>query len=89
MNDKITRRAFVKTTARAAGIATVTGVALNQMLAAGAYAAGDETIKVALVGCGGAWHRRCGPGPGDQGPHQAVGDGRSVRGGVWRQASPT
>lgn len=44
MNDKITRRAFVKTTARAAGIATVTGVALNQMLAAGAYAAGDETI---------------------------------------------
>ena len=53
MNGKVTRRTFVKATAQAAGIATATGVALNQMLAAGAHVAGDETIKVALVGCGG------------------------------------
>ena len=53
MNRKVTRRTFVKATARAAGVATATGVMLNQMLATGAHVAGDETIKVALVGCGG------------------------------------
>jgi predicted dehydrogenase len=53
MNGKVTRRTFVKATAQAAGIATATGIGLKHMLAAGVHVAGNETIKVALVGCGG------------------------------------
>lgn len=44
-----TRRNFLKSTSASA---VVGSVALNS-LAAGAYAAGDDTLKVGLVGCGG------------------------------------
>ena len=50
MNPPLTRRTFTKT--GAAGIATAAGAMLFQTLSAKAFAAGDETIKIALVGCG-------------------------------------
>ncbi len=53
MNCKLSRRTFIKATAQAVGIATTTGVALKQGLAGGVHVSGNETIKVALVGCGG------------------------------------
>jgi len=42
------RRDFLKTSAAVAG-----GVGLNLSLASGVYAAGSDTLKVGLVGCGG------------------------------------
>jgi myo-inositol 2-dehydrogenase / D-chiro-inositol 1-dehydrogenase len=52
MNSKVTRRTFIKTAPQAAGIAAAAGITWKQTLAAGAHAAGDETIKIALIGCG-------------------------------------
>jgi predicted dehydrogenase len=43
-----TRRDFLKTSAAVAG-----GLGLNFSLSSGLYAAGDDTLKVGLVGCGG------------------------------------
>ncbi|MDB5299892.1 MAG: iolG 3 [Phycisphaerales bacterium] len=43
------RRDFLKTTAAATAAAAVA----NSFVARSAYAAGDETIKIALIGCGG------------------------------------
>jgi len=43
-----TRRDFLKTSAAVAG-----GLGLNFSLASGVYAAGDDLLKVGLVGCGG------------------------------------
>jgi predicted dehydrogenase len=47
-NDS-TRRDFLKTSSLAVGAGLVTGFAGN----ARAYAAGDETLKIGLIGCGG------------------------------------
>src|SRR5204862_257131 len=47
MSESSNRRDFLKTTA------AVGGVAVAGNLAVGAYAAGNETIKVGLIGCGG------------------------------------
>ena len=47
-NIKNERREFLKTSALLAG-----GTMLSQLPFTGAYAAGNDTIKVALVGCGG------------------------------------
>src|SRR5687768_10375962 len=47
---KTTRRDFVKTSA---GLAVGAGLLGTFAAPAGAYAAGDETIKIGLVGCGG------------------------------------
>lgn len=43
-----TRREFIKTTGRIAAVSALAGVVLPSV-----HAAGDETIQVALVGCGG------------------------------------
>jgi predicted dehydrogenase len=46
----VTRRSFLKTTGQAAaGLSLLGGLAIER----GAHAAGDDTIKLALVGCGG------------------------------------
>jgi predicted dehydrogenase len=48
--SEVSRRTFLKTTAHAAaGLSLAGGLTLEQS----AHAAGDETIKLALVGCGG------------------------------------
>lgn len=51
-STKITRRQAVAASLKAAGTGAVTGTMLNSALAEGVHAKGDETIKVALVGCG-------------------------------------
>jgi predicted dehydrogenase len=52
MNEPIlsssTRREFIKTTGRLAAVSALAGVALPHV-----HAAGDETLQVALIGCGG------------------------------------
>jgi predicted dehydrogenase len=46
----VSRRRFLKTTGKAAaGLSLLSGLAIDRS----AYAAGDDTIKLALVGCGG------------------------------------
>src|SRR5262249_45423495 len=45
MNEPTSRRAFLKTSAASVAVAST--------LPAGAYAAGDDTLRVGLVGCGG------------------------------------
>jgi len=49
LSNQASRRDFLKTTAAAATAATVA----NSFIARSAYAASDETIKIALIGCGG------------------------------------
>lgn len=49
MPHTTSRRSFIKKTTTAAAAAT----ALSRTIAVGAYAGGSDTIKVALVGCGG------------------------------------
>jgi len=49
---KLTRRQALAGALRTAGVAAVGGTALSSAIGARAYAAGDETIKVALIGCG-------------------------------------
>ena len=51
-SKKITRREALAASLGTAGIASVGGAVLSNAIAGRAYAAGDETIKVALVGCG-------------------------------------
>jgi myo-inositol 2-dehydrogenase / D-chiro-inositol 1-dehydrogenase len=46
--ESTSRRDFLKASAAVAG-----GLSLNLSLASGVYAAGDDTLKVGLVGCGG------------------------------------
>ena len=46
--EKFERRDFLKTTAAIAG-----GTVLSSMPIVGAFAAGSDVIKVALIGCGG------------------------------------
>ena len=46
-NTKNHRREFIKTSAILTG-----GVLLSNLPFAGAYAAGSDTIKIALIGCG-------------------------------------
>jgi len=51
MNESInvsSRREFIKTTGRVAAVSALAGVAIPYV-----HAAGDETLQVALVGCGG------------------------------------
>lgn len=50
--NEITRRQVLTTSLKTAGAAAVSGTVLNSALAAGVHAKGNETIKVALVGCG-------------------------------------
>ena len=50
---KITRRRALAASLRTAGVVAVGGTALAGDIARTAHAAGDETIKVALIGCGG------------------------------------
>ena len=47
----VSRREFIKTTAAAA--AAIPAVAMPLSVARGAYARGNDTIKVGLIGCGG------------------------------------
>ena len=47
-NDKTTRRTFLKDTP-----ATIAGLAVTGSIAARSYAAGSDTIRIALIGCGG------------------------------------
>src|SRR5690606_1511844 len=47
-NQNLHRRSFIKTSAALAGVTL-----LSQWSLAGAYAAGSDVIKVAVVGCGG------------------------------------
>ncbi len=47
---KTSRREFLT---RAAGATAVAGLATSQSIARGAYAAGSDELKIALVGCGG------------------------------------
>ena len=46
-NTKNQRREFIKTSAILTG-----GVLLSNLPFTGAYAAGSDTIKIALIGCG-------------------------------------
>src|SRR5579885_40779 len=47
---ELSRRSFISTTARtAAGLSLLGGLGIERS----AYAAGDDTIKLALIGCGG------------------------------------
>ena len=49
-----TRREFLKTTGRVAAVSALAGMAIPQV-----HAAEDNTLRVALIGCGGrAWHPR-------------------------------
>ena len=50
MTDQTSRRDFIKTSSAAALGA---GLLSNQPISARAYAAGDDAVKVGLVGCGG------------------------------------
>jgi predicted dehydrogenase len=50
-NSRINRRQMLSGVS-AAGVAAATGVALSPTRIAGAFAAGNDTIKVALIGCG-------------------------------------
>jgi predicted dehydrogenase len=47
-NFQTTRREFIKTTGKVAAVSALAGVALPSV-----HAAGNETIQVALIGCGG------------------------------------
>src|SRR5580698_2432232 len=49
------RRNFLKTTAAA----TAAAAAANAFIARSAYASSDETVKVALIGCGGRGSGAC------------------------------
>src|SRR5687768_13960432 len=48
-DSHITRRSFLQTTSLAAGGAVLGGISVER----GAHAQGSDTVKVALVGCGG------------------------------------
>jgi myo-inositol 2-dehydrogenase/D-chiro-inositol 1-dehydrogenase len=48
-NNPVSRRNFLQTTSVAAGGALLTGLSVERM----AHAASDDTIKIALIGCGG------------------------------------
>lgn len=54
MSDQSTRRDFVKTASAAAA-----GAIIAPSLTSSAWAAGDDTIKIALVGCGGRGSGAC------------------------------
>ncbi|MHB8523217.1 MAG: Gfo/Idh/MocA family protein [Limisphaerales bacterium] len=48
-NEPITRRSFLQTTSTAVGGAVLGSLAIERF----AHAAGDDTLKIALIGCGG------------------------------------
>ena len=66
-NNPVSRRNFLQTTSVAAGGALLTGLSVERM----AHAASDDTIKIALIGCGGRGSGAAQPGAVHKRKHQA------------------